>query len=101
MNLEQPRRLVRLLAAARFARGLGVLLARDEDVVLLVGHALMLRYTLDAAGGLVPAARMAPVEHAHPYELEHADVERAAELLAELTARLVDRYLDVKEQGLL
>jgi probable phosphoglycerate mutase len=69
-------------AAARFARGLGVLLARDEDVVLLVGHALTLRYTLDAAGGLVPAARMAPVEHAHPYELEHADVERAAELLA-------------------
>ena len=68
-------------AAARFARGLHVLLARDESVVLLVGHALMLRYALDAALGLVPAARMAPVEHAHPYRLERADVERAAELL--------------------
>ena len=70
-------------AAARFARGLGVLLARDEEVVLLVGHALMLRYALDAAAGLVPAARMSPVEHAHPYRLERADVGRAAELLAD------------------
>jgi broad specificity phosphatase PhoE len=69
-------------AAARFARGLDVLLARDEDVVLLVGHALMLRYAVDAAAGLVPAARMAPVDHAHPYRLERAEVERAAELLA-------------------
>jgi len=68
-------------AAGRFARGLRLLLALDEDVVLLVGHALMLRYTLDAAAGLVPAARMAPVEHAKPYRLERADVERAAELL--------------------
>ena len=69
-------------AAARFARGLQVLLARDENVILLVGHALMLRYAVDAAAGLVPAARMAPVEHAYPYRLERADVERAAELLA-------------------
>ena len=69
-------------AAARFARGLDVLLARDESVILLVGHALMLRYAVDAAAGLVPAARMAPVEHAHPYRLERADVQRAAELLA-------------------
>lgn len=68
-------------AAARFARGLRVLLARDEEAVLLVGHALMLRYTLDAAGGLVPAARMAPVEHAVPYRLTRAEVEQAAELL--------------------
>ena len=48
-------------AAARFASGLRILLARDEDAILLVGHALMLRYTLDAAAGLVPAARMTPV----------------------------------------
>ena len=39
-------------AAARFARGLRVVLARDEATVLLVGHALALRYVLDAAGGL-------------------------------------------------
>ena len=38
-------------AAARFARGLRAMLDRDEDAILLVGHALMLRYTLDAAEG--------------------------------------------------
>lgn len=70
-------------AAARFARGLRSLLGRDEKIVLFVGHALMLRYTLDAAAGLVPAARMAPVEHAYPYRLDRAEVERAAELLEE------------------
>ena len=70
-------------AAARFARGLRVLLGRHEAVVLLVGHALMVRYTLDAAGGLVPAARMAPVAHAHPFPLGREDVVRAADVLEE------------------
>jgi broad specificity phosphatase PhoE len=68
-------------AAARFARGLRVLLGRNEAVVLLVGHALMVRYTLDAADGLVPAARMAPVAHAHPYRLDREAVEHAVEVL--------------------
>jgi len=68
-------------AAARFARGLRVLLAREEDAVLFVGHALVLRYVVDAADGLVPAPRMAPVAHAHLLRLAHHDVVRAAELL--------------------
>jgi broad specificity phosphatase PhoE len=67
--------------AARFARGLRVLLALDGDTILLVGHALALRYVLDAAEGLAPAALMRPVEHAHPYRLDYAGVERAAALL--------------------
>jgi len=87
----------RAAAAARFARGLDVLLARDESVILLVGHALMLRYALDAAAGLVPAARMAPVEHAHPYRLERADVERAAELLVSWS--LAPRFRDPSMEG--
>jgi broad specificity phosphatase PhoE len=41
----------RAAAAARYARGVRVLLARPEPVVLLVGHALALRYVLDAATG--------------------------------------------------
>jgi broad specificity phosphatase PhoE len=68
-------------AAARFARGLRVLLEGGEGTTLLVGHALAVRYVLDAAAGLVPAARMAPVPHAHPYELGREDVVRAAEVL--------------------
>ena len=53
----------------------------DCTIILLVGHALALRYVLDAAEGLPPAAVMTPVEHAFPYRLGRADVERAAALL--------------------
>ena len=49
--------------------------------MLVVGHALAIRYVVDAADGLVPAARMAPVDHALPYRLDRDDVERAATLL--------------------
>jgi broad specificity phosphatase PhoE len=76
----------RASAAARFARGLRALLARPEPVVLLVGHALMLRYLLDAAEDMPPAARMAPVEHATPNLLGRTQVEAAARLLEEWSA---------------
>jgi broad specificity phosphatase PhoE len=84
-------------AAARFASGLRMLLARGEDRILLVGHALMLRYTLDAAAGLVPAARMAPVLHAHPYRLGREDVEPAAALLESWS--LAPRFRDPSMEG--
>lgn len=71
----------RAAAATRFARGVRVLLERPERVVLLVGHALALRYVLDAAAGLPPAARMAPVEHAVPHRLSAAGAEIAASVL--------------------
>jgi len=68
-------------AASRFARGLRVLLGREEDAILLVGHALALRYVVDAADGLVPAPRMERVAHAQPFRLAREDVARAADLL--------------------
>jgi broad specificity phosphatase PhoE len=70
-------------AAARFARGLRVVLARPERLALVVGHALVVRYVLDAAAGLPPAARMAPVEHAAPVRLDATEVGAAARLLEE------------------
>jgi probable phosphoglycerate mutase len=73
----------RAQAAARFARGLRTVLARPEENVLVVGHALSIRYLIDAAEGHVPAARMAPIEHAYPYRLTRADAERAASFLEE------------------
>ena len=73
----------RASAAARFARGLRAVLARPEERALLAWHALALRYVLDAAAGLVPAALITPVPHAVPHELERRDVERAATLLEE------------------
>lgn len=70
-------------AAARFASGARLLLERPEERVLVVTHALALRYLFDAAGGLAPAARMAAVEHASPYRLGEREVEAAATLLDE------------------
>jgi len=84
-------------AAARFARGLRVLLERSEEAVLLVGHALPLRYVVDAAVGLVPAPRMAPVAHAHPFHLGRDDIVRAADVLEEWSAS--PRFRDASSQG--
>jgi broad specificity phosphatase PhoE len=72
----------RASAAARFARGLRAVLALPEPHVLLVWHALAIRYVLDAAEGLVPAPLMiTPVQHAVPHRLGRAEVERATDLL--------------------
>jgi probable phosphoglycerate mutase len=67
--------------AARFAHGARLLIERPEDRILVVSHALAIRYLYDAADGLEPAARMAAVEHAVPYRLSVDDVEAAATLL--------------------
>jgi broad specificity phosphatase PhoE len=79
------------------SRGLGVVLERPEAVALLVGHALFVRYVLDAAEGLVPASLMAPVDHASPYRLDVRDVEAAARLLADWS--LAPRFRDPPEEG--
>jgi broad specificity phosphatase PhoE len=68
-------------AAVRYADALDRLLARPEDVVLAVSHALAVRYVLDAADGAFPAAQVSPVGHAEPNALAAADVERAAATL--------------------
>lgn len=68
-------------AARRVAEALEVLLAREEDVVLAVGHALPVRYVLDAAADRTPAPRIEPVPHAEPHVLDAAEVAAAADLL--------------------
>ena len=72
----------RAAAAARYADAYAELHARPERVVLAVGHALPIRYALDGAHGLVPAATMTPVEHATPHRLSADELERAVALLA-------------------
>ncbi len=71
----------RAQAAARFADAIGLVAARSEERVLLVGHALMIRYVLDAAAGLAPTARIAPVPHAVTQRLDRYAVLCAATLL--------------------
>lgn len=71
----------RAVAAERFAGALAALLERSEETILAVTHALPVRYVLDAADGMFPAARIARVPHAMPFSLGAEAVERAAETL--------------------
>jgi broad specificity phosphatase PhoE len=87
----------RAAVAERYARGLRRLLALDAETVLVVGHALFCRYVLDAARGLAPAARMAPVEHAVPYRVSVPEIAVAAELLEEWSR--APRFRDPSDEG--
>ena len=71
----------RVHAAERFASALDELLARPEEVILAVSHALPVRYVIDASDGSFPAARLAHVSQATPFRLDAEQVERAAETL--------------------
>ena len=72
----------RAQAAARYATGLRLVLERQETSALVIGHALAVRYIVDAAQRLVPASLMlVPVEHALPQRLNVDELETAAELL--------------------
>jgi broad specificity phosphatase PhoE len=87
----------RAQAAARFARALRLVVERPEERLLVVGHALAIRYAIDAAEGLVPAARMAPIEHASPYRLRGSDLRRAATVLEEWG--VAPRFRDPSMEG--
>lgn len=67
--------------AARLARALDELVLRPEAVVLAIGHALPVRYVLDASDGRFPEARIEPVEHAVPHQLSAREVSAAARAL--------------------
>ena len=71
----------RAAAALRVAAALALLATRAEDVVLAVGHALPIRYVLDAADGRSPTPRIEPVAHAEPHVLPVDRVVAAAEAL--------------------
>jgi broad specificity phosphatase PhoE len=71
----------RVHVAERLARALDGLLARPEEVVVAVSHALPVRYAIDASDGNFPAARIGNVPHATPFRLDAEVVGLAAETL--------------------
>ena len=87
----------RAAAAARYGAGLRLVADRSEPTILLVGHALFVRYVLDGARGLAPAPRMQPVDHATPYRLDLDDVRAAATLLEAWSAS--PRFRDPSGEG--
>lgn len=66
----------------RYAAGYRDLLAREEETILAVVHALPIAYLLLAREGEPPRPRMdVPVEHARPYPFAAAELERALAVL--------------------
>lgn len=68
-------------AAARLAGALEELLEHPHEAILLVSHALPIRYVLDAADRRLPRRRIEPVPHAVPFRLGREPVAVAAAAL--------------------
>jgi broad specificity phosphatase PhoE len=71
----------RLEIVARYARGLRILLARDERVILVVTHSLPVAYVLATRNGQLPKPRVPLVRHAAVYRFEDRELEQAADAL--------------------
>lgn len=61
----------------RYAVGLRRILERPERTILVVAHSLPIAYVLLALEGRDPAPRVPLVEHARPYAVTAAELERA------------------------
>lgn len=71
----------RVEACRRFAGGFRVLLARPEPTVLVVAHALPIRYLLSALIERDPSAVVEPVPYAETHRFSADQLARAAERL--------------------
>ena len=71
----------RVEAARRFVAGYRQVLERPEVHILAVGHGLPIRYVLGALVELDPVAKVDPVEHAEPFRVSYAQLERAVDRL--------------------
>jgi broad specificity phosphatase PhoE len=67
----------RAQTVARYVRAYRTILARPEEVVLVVAHGLPVRYVLDALEGRDPAAAVAQVPYAEPFRLTAAELATA------------------------
>ena len=79
----------RSAAAHRFSAGFRTLLARPEERVLVVAHALPIRYVLSALIERDPTAFIEPVAHAEPHRLSAEQLERAVARLERWSANPV------------
>jgi broad specificity phosphatase PhoE len=65
----------------RYTRGYRMILGRPERTILLVAHGLPVRYILDADNGRNPAAAVAQVPYAEPFQLDTKELITAVERL--------------------
>ena len=75
-------------AARRYARGFRALLARDDDVVLVVTHEIPIRYALNMSAGSDDLdAPVHAIPNARPYLFAADALARAADRIEELVKR--------------
>jgi broad specificity phosphatase PhoE len=67
----------RAQTVARYVRAYRTILARPEEMVLVVAHGLPVRYVLDALEGRNPAAAVAQVPYAEPFRLTATELAAA------------------------
>jgi len=65
----------------RYIQGYRMILGRQERTILLVAHGLPVRYILDADNGRDPAAAVAQVPYAEPFQLDKTELAAAVERL--------------------
>jgi probable phosphoglycerate mutase len=65
----------------RYILGYRMILARPERTILLVAHGLPVRYILDADNGRDPAAAVAQVPYAEPFQLDETELAAAVDRL--------------------
>jgi probable phosphoglycerate mutase len=65
----------------RYIRGFRMILGRPERRILLVAHGLPVRYILDADNGRDPAAAVAQVPYAEPFQLDETELAAAVDRL--------------------
>jgi len=65
----------------RYIRGFRMILGRREQTILLVAHGLPVRYILDADNGRDPAAAVAQVPYAEPFQLDAGELTAAVKRL--------------------
>jgi 2,3-bisphosphoglycerate-dependent phosphoglycerate mutase len=73
----------RVEAVRRFCRGLGVILQRPEEIILVIAHGLPVTYTVVAARGedLPLTLERVQVDHAVPHRMSSSEVERAISVM--------------------
>jgi len=71
----------RAVTVQRYAQAFRELLGRAESTILVVAHSLPIRYALDAAAGSTPRPAVEQIPYAEPFELDAAELSRAAEVL--------------------
>ena len=69
----------------RYVEAYRTILARPEPLILVVGHALTVRYLMDAAAGRPPARKVEWVPYAEPFPFTAQQLDEAVERLAAWT----------------